>query len=122
MHYKTTIEVVTEADDKNEAADIAGEFLRGDINSGAEVRVNTISVAKSKALRGLIISCSVAAFLASLMVGNHVYCKIAKLEKRAVTSYAIQPPLRTNLSDVQGKEFKKAWGQAQQNQINAKAR
>ena len=36
--YKTIIELVMEANDSSEALDIAGEYLRGNIESGVSIK------------------------------------------------------------------------------------
>jgi len=41
MQYKTVIEVVTEADSSLEACDIAGEYLRGHLDSGITMKCRT---------------------------------------------------------------------------------
>ena len=122
MRYKTTIEVVTEADDKNEAADIAGEFLKGDVNTVADLKVNTISVARQRRLNAVLACCAVAAILGSMLIGSGVYYRIASAEKKSVTSYAIQPPLRTDLSSQQGREFKEAWDKENKTRMDSAAR
>ena len=38
MRYKTVIEIVCEADNDHEALDIAGEFLKGDLEAGIEMQ------------------------------------------------------------------------------------
>ena len=38
MQYKTVIEIICEAVDDHEALDIAGEFLKGDLEAGVEMR------------------------------------------------------------------------------------
>lgn len=122
MQYKTTIEVVTEAENKNEAADIAGEFLKGDVNAVADLKVNTISVARQRRLDVFLACCSVAAVLGSMLIGSGVYYRLASVEKKSVTSYAIQPPLNTDLSSQQGKEFKAAWDKENKNRVDSAAR
>jgi hypothetical protein len=119
MQYKTTIEVVTEADSKYEAADLAGEFLKGNLSSGADIRVKTISSAKSKALRAIAVIFVTSAVLSTPFIYGKVSYRTAKVENKPVTSYA----LKTNLTDIQNSaEFKKLWEKEQKDRINSIAR
>ncbi|MDD5585076.1 MAG: hypothetical protein PHV55_08485 [Candidatus Omnitrophica bacterium] len=122
MQYKTTIEVHTEAENQYEATDIAGAFLRGELNSGADLTVTTVSVAKSRIMKATLAACFGVVISAAFLIGNQVYYKFVKAEKKEVTSYAIQPPLSTNLAETQGKEFKDVWHKANQDRINSMAR
>ncbi len=123
MEYKTTIEVVTEADSAYEAADIAGEFLKGNIRTGADIKVKTISSVKSKWIKAALAVCVAAAVPGLFFVGQKVSYDFARAEKKPVGSYAIQPPLKTNAADVQNsKEFKEIWEKEQRDRLNSVAR
>lgn len=122
MQYKTTIEVCTEAADRHEAADIAGEFLRGTVSEGTDVKVRTVSVTTSKVVTLAIAACSTIAIIGSFFAGNQIYSRMAKAEQKTVTSYAIQPPLNTNISESQGKEFKEIWQRANKDYADSLAK
>lgn len=122
MHYKTTIEVVTDADNACEATDIAGEFLRGDINSGADLHVKTVSVAKHRLTKSVLVTGLAIVVLGTALLGGRAYITIAKAQRTPVTSYAIQPPLRTNQADFQSEEFKKLWEKEANNRANSQFR
>ena len=44
MKYRTVIELICDAGDKDEASNIAGDYLKGDIDFGVEMRCATGSV------------------------------------------------------------------------------
>ena len=120
MQYRTTIEVVTEADNEHEAADIAGEFLKGSISPEADIKVKTVSTAKMKGIMAVATIAAVSAVLSVPVIGERLSYKIARVERKPVTSYAIQPPLKTNLSSIQDtEEFKAVWEKAQNNRLNS---
>ena len=98
MRYKTTIEIQTEAENEYEATDMAGEFLRGGVTEEANLKVNTISVPRAQRIKIALAISATIAVLTTLIIGNRIYYRIAKVEVKQATSYAIQPPLRTNLS------------------------
>jgi hypothetical protein len=123
MQYKTTIEVVTEADSEYEATDIAGEFLKGNINTGADIKVRTMSAVKARKMSAFVIAGVTVAALTVFLAGNKVSYEIAKAQLRPVTSYAIQPPLKTNLADIQNSsEFKKIWEKEHKDRADSIAR
>lgn len=123
MHYKTTVEIFTEAETEHEAADIAGEFLQGNFCTGADIKVKTISAAKSTGIKAVLAICLTSAILSVLLIGNKVSYKIAKAEMKPVTSYAIQPPLKTSVLDLQDiKEFKEAWEKKYKERVDSMAR
>lgn len=123
MEYKTTIEVVTEADSAYEAADIAGEFLKGNIRTGADIRVKTVSSAKSKKIKAILAVGVATAVGGLIFMGQKVSSDFARVERKPATSYAIQPPLRTNSADLQNsKEFKEIWEKEQRDRLNSAAR
>lgn len=123
MEYKTTIEVVTDADSAYEAADIAGEFLKGNIRTGADIKVKTISSVKSNRIKVALAVCVAAVVPGLFFMGQKMSYDFARVEKKSVTSYAIQPPLRTNSADAQNsKEFKEIWEKEQRDRLNSVAR
>lgn len=123
MEYKTTIEVVTDAENEHEAADIAGEFLTGHLTTGADLKVKTMSVATARKVNVALAICLTSSIVSAFVVGNKLYSyKMGKSETKPVTAYAIQPPLRTNPSDIQSKEFKDAWEKAQKDKLDSLAR
>lgn len=123
MQYKTTVEIFTEAETEYEAADIAGEFLQGNFRTGADIKVKTISSAKSTGIKAVLTICLTSAILSVFLIGNKISYKIAKAETKPVTSYAIQPPLKTGLLDLQDiKEFKENWENKHKERVNSIAR
>jgi len=120
MQYKTTIEVYTDAGDKFEAADIAGEFLKGDIAKGADLKVKTSTIATTRTVKAVMVVALTSLTAGAFLLGNQFHSRMAKVETKPVTSYAIQPPLKTNMTDSQSQEFKKIWEEAQEARINSK--
>jgi len=63
--YRTIIELVTEAEDRHEATDLAGEYLRGNISDGVSMRCSTYPVNRFCGIVGSLLAqmCSISAFL-----------------------------------------------------------
>ena len=51
MRYRTVIELVCNASDKDEASDIAGDYLKGDIDFGVEMKCHTASLTGHRVLK-----------------------------------------------------------------------
>lgn len=51
MKYRTVIELVCSASDRDEACNIAGEYLKGDLDFGVEMKFKTASCFAHKALK-----------------------------------------------------------------------
>ena len=63
MKYRTVIELVCSASDRDEACNIAGEYLKGDLDFGVEMKFKTASCFAHRALK-YGITCA-AAFMVS---------------------------------------------------------
>ncbi|MDD5449241.1 MAG: hypothetical protein PHO42_01405 [Candidatus Omnitrophica bacterium] len=123
MRYKTTVEIFNDAETEHEAADMAGEFLQGDFRTGADIKVKTVSSAKSTGVKAVLTICLTAAILSLFVLENRISYRLAKSETKPVTSYAIQPPLKTgllNLNDL--KQFKENWDKKQKERVDSIAR
>ncbi|UCD54702.1 MAG: hypothetical protein JSV93_04045 [Candidatus Omnitrophota bacterium] len=52
MKYQTVIKILTDAESEHEATDIAGEFLRGNIETGVKMKCYTRPVKSSRLFEG----------------------------------------------------------------------
>ncbi len=109
MKYKTVIEVLTEADNKNEASDIVGEYLSGTISSGVQMRCRTKPVTMyRKAIVASVTGLSVLLVFGTIFVAGMKTGKSAAMPALSGMS-AVQPPLKTSTMDSKVAEFKKEW-------------
>ena len=116
MRYKTTIEIVTEASNKHEAAEIAGEYLSGDIVSGVKMKCASRPV---PSYNGKVVA-SVAVSLAIIIVGLVVtlQTKTPGMMGRSSASFdAVQPPLKTSVVVEKDSNFKKEWQEKKTKEI-----
>lgn len=107
MKYRTTIEVVTEAENKKEAMEIVDDYLSGNLISGIDMRCNTRPV-RSHARSAI----SIAVIAVLLIVGGLSFIRIDSSSK--TISYSpvvstVQPPLKTTSKDITSSDFKKEW-------------
>ena len=105
MRYKTRIEITTEAADKNEAIEIVGEYLSGNIVSGIDMRCTTKPV---NSQQKTIISVAVISLLLLVGIAVSNYTRpTANLSVSVPGVDAVQPPLKTSAKDKVDAKFKK---------------
>ena len=109
MKYRTLIELICDAIDKDDAIHTAGEFLRGEVESGVEMRYSSRKLKTHRAFKygftGLLVLC----LMSTLYIGFAMQEKNEKL--RHITGYilsntsTIQPVLKTQHAE----KFKEKW-------------
>jgi hypothetical protein len=103
MKYRTVIEVVAEAENGIEAIDIAGEFLRGNLESGVKMQCHSEPMNRKNML-----SVVGVALILSLVIGawSLTYIRKAPIRLAGIeTLSACQPPLKTSGEGT----FKDSW-------------
>ncbi len=112
MRFKTTIEIVTEAQDKNEAMEIAGEYLSGNIISGVRMKCRAKSLNYYK-VRSTA-SVAVLVLMVTVNILFMINSKQSKSANRGIAGIdAINPPLKTYDADKSNAKFKKEWQDVQ---------
>ena len=97
MRYRTLIELVCEGENENDAAEVAGEFLRGNIESGVKISCRTKPFKSQRFLQASAVFAAVT--LSVIGVASFAYFKsnVAPFSAKKNTN-AIQPPLKTSQS------------------------
>ena len=107
MKYKTTIEIISEAENKDEAIEIAGEYLSGNLVSGIEMKcLAKPARSLNKNILSIVVVCGIMATVA--LSAFHIKSSAGSTSAISGTS-AIQPPLRTSAVAKYDVDFKKAW-------------
>lgn len=107
MKYKTTIEIMSEAEDKNEAAEIVGEYLSGNLVSGVDMKCTTRPVNNRTCY---VIGIAAVLLLAAISVMPLMYGGNSQSLSAGVPgNSAILPPLKTSIADKKEAGFKKMW-------------
>jgi len=114
MKYRTIIEVTTEANNPYEAADVAGEYLRGALETGITMKCHTnpilLSNKKIAVLASAILFLSL--FIASSVLFNNQTGN-TRFASMDITSHdidaAMQPPLRTATYTKLSEKFRAIW-------------
>lgn len=111
MKYKTTIEIVSEAENKAEALEIVGEYLSGNIVSGIDMKCATKRVLPYKKI---IVSVVALTILLSIGILSTAQVKSGKPFIAGISSLdAVQLPLKTQAVKDKETGFKKAWNAKQ---------
>ena len=112
MKYKTVIEITADADNKDEASEIAGEYLSGNIHSGVSMKCSTRPASSYK--RNIV---SVVMVMVLFVIGVFSTISTKPAQNLAFTisgNSAIQPPLKTDKKNV---DFKKEWQDRQVKEV-----
>ena len=105
--YKTVIEIVCEAEDHNEAMDVAGEYLRGALSSGVSMRCQTRPLSGGSRFM-------LTGFMALGLIGaGFLSTNLAILKPHQAQNQlgfnACQAPLRTTITGPAETRFKESW-------------
>jgi len=113
VKYKTVVEIITDADNEDEAVDLAGEYLRGKYECTFPLKVKTHQL-KKRNYR--VLAYSGAAYLIVLSLsfmwfsaGRTYQTIVSAKHNDMLDGCAIQPPLNTDLNHKAGKDFKESW-------------
>lgn len=109
MKYRTIIELVCNAPDKEEANHAAGEYLRGGIDSGIEMRSRTVALSTHRLAKYGIRTALTVLFISALLFNVIPSGSDARQTHvrsiRLSGTCTVQPGLKTSGES----EFKKDW-------------
>ena len=109
MKYRTIIEIISEASSKEDAFNTAGEYLKGDVDFGVQMKCRTLPlwshrVRKYSAVCAVMFVVFSALFLRSSLIVE--YDKESGSPQVSFSNaYTIQPELKTKHES----DFKKEW-------------
>lgn len=108
MKFKTKIEIITDANNRHEAADVAGEYLAGNISTGVTMKCNTAPVVH---IRKSFIAIGAISLLAvfGLIQFYAVRATNTVIPEPSSSFSAVQVPLKTSSNHLQNDEFKDEW-------------
>jgi len=107
MKYKTTIELTLDAADKNEAAEIAGDYLSGNLSSGVNMKCRTRPM---QSYNKYVVSVCAVLLIVTVSAIPIFYPKHSKEITPSMAGIdACQAPLKTSSVDKKDADFKKAW-------------
>lgn len=107
MKYKTNIEITSDASDKDEAMEIVGDYLSGNIVSGIDMKCATKPVRfyNNTAAKAAVVTILVMiGFLSGARAKPQHSLSMSMCQMAAVT-----PPLKTANSDKDEMRFKNEW-------------
>ncbi|MBD3427148.1 MAG: hypothetical protein GF409_07975 [Candidatus Omnitrophica bacterium] len=118
MKYRTVIELTCEAPDKDEACDMAGAYLKGDIDFGVDMICTTSSLPTHRLTKcAVVISVFLVLSLITILRFSPIGCaeKVTGSRNEGFCSaYALMPALKTKHRGG----FKGAWEKKHQRAKN----
>ena len=113
MKYRTVIEVISDAENENEALDIAGEFLRGNLESGVRIKSRTKPLKSHILLQVTVLSALVFVFALAGIEFFERSNSIPRAFSAIKNISAVQPPLLTSKSP----DFKETWKEEERRKV-----
>ncbi len=113
MKYRTMIEVISEAENEHDALDIAGEFLRGNLESGVRIKSRTKPLKSHILLQVTALS---AILLVFAFTGIEIFGHSKSMSRvffGTKNTNAVQPPLKTG----KGADFKETWKEEEHRKV-----
>ena len=109
MKYRTIIELICDAADSEDAGNIAGDYLKGEIDFGVEMKCKTVSLWAHR-MKRYTSACAVTFLILSTLFFKFVPVENAetgKVSQRLAfkSTYTVTPELKTKHKE----EFKKEW-------------
>ncbi len=120
MKYRTVIELVCEASDKEDASNVAGDYLKGDLDFGVDMTCKTTKLStysfKKYALSCVLVFFVFLTFLLNVTpVGSYVAPRQETTNFSATST--VKPSLRTRYDE----DFKERWIEEKENVIQEKS-
>ena len=115
MRYKTTIHIIADARDRNEAIEMAEDVLAGNLSSGIDMRCSTRPLCSNAAK--VVSAAAVSVMVLLAVVACPQLKQVTGVLPQGAAGSAIQPPLKTSTHERLSADFKKEW----QDKQNAQA-
>ena len=107
MKYKTTIRIITQAKDKNEAMEIAGDYLSGDLVSGIDMDCRTVMVRDYSKTSMVAFGIFLAVAMLAIVALN---ARVPRSSVQVFQSFdAVQAPLNTSVASESVSNFRDQW-------------
>ena len=109
MRYRTVIELICDASDKEDASNIAGEYLKGDVDFGVDMKCRTESMVSHR-VKKYAATCAVFVLIVSALLLKVMPAgdagKDAAVSRWGISgTYTVVPELKTQDQS----EFKQEW-------------
>ena len=109
MKYRTVIELVCDADGKDEALNLAGEYLRGAVEYGVDMKARTDKLwshnFKKYAISSIIVLVMFLTMSIKISPLGSFMANRADSSRPVVSTYTMMPVLKTQYRS----DFKKEW-------------
>ena len=109
MKYRTVLELVCDAPSTEEASNLAGDYLKGEVDFGVEMKCKTVSLVAHNVKKYTVCSIIAALIFSTLLLkvtplgGEEKICNSSRIGFRG--TYTVTPALKTKHKA----DFKKEW-------------
>lgn len=117
MKYRTVIELICEASSREEASNIAGEYLKGELDFGVSMKCRSQRLTNHKVIKyGIACALCLVIFSSMMfkvtMLGSDEKVK-SSIGRNIYNTYTIMPALKTK----HRAEFKKEWDEQKEKAV-----
>jgi len=108
MKYRTVIEIFCNASDKEEASNLAGEYLKGDISFGVSMKCKTAPLWAHRTVKytaSLVVMFLLLSTFAIQFIPASKENDSPRISSRLSGTYTVMPALKTKEQE----DFKKEW-------------
>ncbi|MFC1548872.1 hypothetical protein ACFL5E_02825 [Candidatus Omnitrophota bacterium] len=117
MRYRTIIELICEASDKEEALNLAGDYLKGEVDFGVEMGCRTASLWSHRVKKCAVYTVMTFLVFSALLYRVTPITGSERIQTSATagigSTYTIMPELKTK----HRADFKKEWEQKKQEAV-----
>lgn len=111
MKYRTVIELICNAHDKDEASNLAGDYLKGEVDFGVEMHCKTETLVGHRVIKYAVSSAIAILIFASFLLKVTPISVDEKIQGSPTigfqNTFTVQPVLKTKHKS----DFKKEWEQ-----------
>ena len=111
MKYRTVIELVCEASDKEDAMNIAGDYLKGDMDFGVDMKCSTNSLRMHKVRKYALTSVVAILLCASMIFSVSPFGAQEKISSTSSLDFRSTSTILPALKTKNKEDFKKEWTQ-----------
>ncbi len=117
MRYRTVIELICEAASREDAYTTAGEFLKGDVDFGVEMKCTTAPLIAHKMYKAGAMCVAVLIVFSLLLVNADSFNRVAASSGTVVQAYSSTCTIQPELKTKDKTEFRKDWEKKQEEAV-----
>jgi len=117
VKYRTLIEIICDASDSEEASNIAGDYLKGDVDFGVDMRCKTISLWSHRVKKYTVASIVTVLVFSSLLIKVTPVAEDDKGQASMQVGFKNTSTIMPALKTKHKSDFKKEWEEKKDEEI-----